>query len=463
MTENRLRILIGMALPITLQNFINFAVNLMDTVMLGQLGEMPLAASSLANQLFFVVTLVVYGIGGGANVLAAQYWGRKERFPIYKILTYTYVVSAGFAAVIGVAAIGMPTMVMRLFINDAEVVALGAEYLKITGWSYIFFTATTVTLCMLRAVHIVKIATILSTISLVVNVCLNYMLIFGKFGMPRLGMKGAAFATLAARITEFLLLMLYLYKKERTLNLWKYFCVHVSGVFGRKKEKSIYDGGNVSWRTFSSTSIPVVMNELLWALGEAAVSMILGRIGTEVVSANAIYANISELSGTVVSGMYSAACVMIGNAVGAGDMKELDVQKKLFHRISIIVGILAMLIMLVCRGRITDFYNVTDTTKMYVGQIMLIGSVVELCRSIQTMNSMGILRGAGDVRFAMLNDILFLWGFTIPCGILAGLIWKWPVSYVYIVLKLDQFLKIFTSQYRLKGTKWCYRSQSKCA
>lgn len=445
-----------MALPITLQNLINFTVNLMDTVMLGQLGEMPLAASSLANQLFFIVTLVVYGIGGGANVLAAQYWGRKELFPIYKILTYTYSVAAGFAGIIGVAAIGMPAVVMRMFTKDADVIVLGTEYLRITGWSYLLFTATTVTLCMLRAVHIVKIATVLSTISLVVNVCLNYILIFGKFGMPRMEMKGAAIATLAARATEFVLLLFYLHRKERTLNLWKYFSVHIRKIFRKKVEKSIYDGGNLSSRTFFSTSIPVVMNELIWALGEAAVSMILGRMGTEIVSANAIYANISELSGVVVSGMYSAACVMIGNAVGAGDRKELYVQKKLFHKISIIVGVLAMLIMLVCRGFITDFYNVSDTTKMYVGQIMLIGSVVELCRSIQTMNSMGILRGAGDVRFAMLNDILFLWGFTIPCGILTGLILKWPVGWVYIVLKLDQFLKIFTSQYRLKGTKWIH-------
>lgn len=459
MTEKRCKILIGMALPITLQNLINFCVNLADTIMLGQLGEVPLAASSLANQLFFVVTLVVYGIGGGANVLVSQYWGRKELRPIYKILSYTYGVAAGFAVLIGGAAIIAPEMMMHLFTNDQSVVKLGVEYLRIIGWSYIFFTATTVTLCMLRSVHIVKIATILSSVSLIINVVLNYILIFGKFEMPRLGMKGAAIATLTARMTEFLLLMLYLKKKERTLNLWEYFCTHARRVIGKKTGTSVYHGGDVSWKVFCATSIPVVLNELLWALGEAAVSMILGRIGMEVVSANAIYANISELSGVVVSGMYSSACVMIGNVVGAGDRKELKIQKRFFHNISILVGLLGMLIMLICRCFIADFYNVTDTTKMYVSQIMLIGAAVELCRSIQTMNSMGILRGAGDVKFAMLNDILFLWGFTIPCGILTGLVLKWPVCWVYIVLKLDQLLKIFTSEYRLRGTKWLQNAQ----
>lgn len=452
MTEKRVRTLISMALPITLQNLVNFAVNLVDTVMLGQLGEMPLAASSLANQLFFIVTLVVYGIGGGANVLIAQYWGRKNLPPIYKILNYMYAIAVGFALLIGIAAISIPRIVMKFFTNDAKVVSLGTEYLKIVGWSYLFFTLSTVTLCVLRAVHIVKIATLLSTISLSINVILNYTLIFGKFGMPRMGMKGAAIATLTARIIEFLFLIFYLNKKERVLNLWRYFQARFG--CGKKTGQSTYNLGNVSWKIFCSTCIPVVMNELFWALGEAAVSMILGRMGAAIVSANAIYANISELSGVVVSGMCSAACVMIGNTVGAGNLQELNIQKRIFYRISILVGIIGMLIMLVCRGFITDFYNVTEATKEYVSQIMLIGSVVELCRSIQTMNSMGILRGAGDVKFAMFNDILFLWGFTIPCGIVTGLALGWPVYSVYIVLKLDQFLKIFTSHYRLKGTKW---------
>lgn len=457
MTEKRVGILIGMALPITLQNLINFAVNLMDTVMLGQLGEMPLAASSLANQLFFIVTLVVYGIGGGANVLIAQYWGRKELPPIYKTLSYTYAVAIGFAMVMTLLAIGMPQTIMKLFTNDQAVIQKGAEYLQIVGWSYLFFTATTVTLCMLRAVQIVKIAMVLSTVSLVVNVCLNYILIFGKLGMPRLLMEGAAIATLIARITEFVILILYICFKERKINLWEYYKSQIRKIVKRNVERTIYDGDRLSWKTFYSTSIPVVMNELLWAVGDAVVAMILGRMGTEVVSANAIYANISELSGVVVSGAYSAASVMIGNVIGQGDFEELAIQKKLFHGISIALGIAGMTIMLVCRGFITDFYNVTSVTKIYVEQIMLVGAFVELCRSIQTMNSMGILRGAGDVKFAMLNDILFLWGFTIPCGIIAGLVFKWPVICVYIVLKLDQFLKIFTSEYRLKGTRWLHR------
>ncbi len=184
--------------------------------------------------------------------------------------------------------------------------------------------------------------------------------------------------------------------------------------------------------------------------------MILGRMGTEIVSGNAIYANISELSGVVVSGMNSAACVLIGNLIGAGNYGQLKKDKRLFQLTSVVVGLLGMIIMLFCRGFIADFYQVTEVTRVYAKQIMLIGAVVELCRSVQTMNMMGILRGGGDVRFAMYNDLIFLWCFTIPLGVIAALVLKWPVMYVYIVLKLDQCLKIFTSAYRLRGKRWIH-------
>lgn len=462
MTKKRMKLLLGIALPIAVQNLINFAVNLMDTVMLGQLGEMPLAASSLANQVFYVVTLVVYGIGGGANVLAAQYWGRKDISSIYKILNYTYMTAAGFALIAGTAAIGIPEIIMRMFTHDEAVITLGVEYLRIVGWSYLLFTATTVTLCILRAAHIVRIAMILSCVSLCVNVVLNYLLIFGKCGMPRLGIKGAAIATLSARAVEFLLLVGFLWKKERELYLWRYFGGWIRKLTrhdrslencGQEAENKVDGQPKSLWKLYISTSVPVIINELFWALGEAAVSMILGRMGTEIVSANAIYANISELSGVVVQGMNSAACVIIGNLVGAGAFDELKEHKRLFQRVSIVVGILGMVIMLVCRGFIIDLYNVTDVTKTYAGQIMLIGSAVELGRSVQTMNMMGLLRGIGDVKFSMLNDLLFLWGFTIPLGALAGLVWNLPVADVYVVLKLDQFLKIFTSEWRLRTLK----------
>lgn len=439
MRNSHIRSMVIIAAPIAGQNLVNFAVNLMDTVMLGQLGEASLTASSLANQLFFIVTLVVYGVGGGANVLIAQYWGKKDMASIHKILAYTYRVAMGFALLMCALALLVPEAVMKLFIEDDIVIQMGARYLRVISLSYLFFTGTTITTCVLRAVHTVHIAMKLSAVALCVNVGLNYILIFGKFGAPSLGITGAAIGTLCARMVEFLLLLIYLYRKEDKLQI-------------RLKKLIPLDRG--LGRLYASVSIPVIMNELFWALGEAVVAMVLGRMGREVVSANSIYAVVSSLSGVVVSGVNSAACVVVGNVIGAGQYDQIPELKRSFRLTAVIVGTLGAVVMLVCRTFMIDFYQVSEVTKLYARQIMLLGAGVEFFRSMQTMSMMGILRGAGDVKFAMMNDLLFLWLFTIPLGFMAGLVWHLPIPAVYLTLKLDQVIKVFTSEWRLKGDRW---------
>lgn len=440
-----MRLMVSVAVPIAVQSLLGFIVNLLDTLMLGQLGEVPLSASSLANQVFFVVTMVVNGIGSGAGVLISQYWGRKDMTSIRKILTYTYATAFAFAAAAALAAVFLPGPVMRMFTKDEAVIEVGVSYLRIVGWSYLFFTMTAATTCVLRAVHTVRIAMVLSAVALCINGGINYILIFGKFGAPQMGVEGAAVGTLCARAAECILLVMYLVKCEKKLGIIGHFQRLIRG----EEEKSPSLTGQ-----YFRTSIPVIVNELFWALGESVVSMVLGRMGTEVVSANAIYANISQLSGVVVTGVVSAACVIVGNVIGAGDFKSLRMLKKQFQGVSVVVGIFAGVVMLACMFVVPNLYNVSEATRDYARQIMLFGSVVELCRAIQTMNMMGILRGAGDVNFAMLNDLLFLWLFTIPLGMMAGLVWKWPVPAVYVALKLDQFLKIITSEARMHGNRW---------
>jgi putative MATE family efflux protein len=345
----------------------------------------------------------------------------------------------GFAIVACLGALLVPEYIMRMFIPDSQVIQMGAKYLRIIALSYLFYTGTTITTCVLRAVHTVRIAMLLSVVTFCVNIVLSWILIFGKLGAPRMGIEGAAIGTLCARFIEFVLLLLFIYLKESKLKI-------------RIRKLILRDRGIA--KTYYSVSIPVILNELFWALGETAIAMVLGRLGREVVSANSIYANISELSGVVVSGVNAAACVIVGNIIGAGQHDKIPEMKRSFRRISIMVGVLGAIIMLLCRTFVVDLYQVAEITKYYARQIMLIGVAVEFFRSIQTMNMMGLLRGAGDVRFAMLNDLIFLWGFTIPFGALAGLTWHWSIPAVYIALKLDQLIKVFTSEWRLRGSKW---------
>lgn len=204
------RSMMVIAMPIALQNLITVGVSMMDTLMLGSLGEAALSASALANQLFFIFTLVIYGTAGGTNVLVAQFWGRKDRESIRRTLAYTYRIVLLFAFIMVALSLFAPRMIMHIFTNDPEVIALGADYLRIVSVSYLFFGIATISGNVLRAVRTVRIGLIASLVSLSVNIVLNWILIFGNLGMPEMGVSGAALATTIARICECITVMVYM-------------------------------------------------------------------------------------------------------------------------------------------------------------------------------------------------------------------------------------------------------------
>lgn len=429
----------AIAMPLVAQNVISYFVNMLDTLMLGQLGEIPLSAASLGNQVFFIVTLVAAGVAGGSNVLAAQFWGRRDIDSIHRVLAYTYRTALIFALAITAAGVFFPRQIMLLFTNDAEIVAKGTGYLRITAVSYLFYTISTVTTGVLQAVHTVKIAMAGSLLALTVKAVLNLGLIFGHFGMPRLGITGAALATVTARACEFCLIIWFVYRHEGKLKIRMYKMLQL--------DRSVA-------RPYFITSVPVVCNELFWALGSSVLSMVLGHMGREVITANSIYGTVSQLSDVTVSGITSAACVLVANAVGAGDNELLEFQKRYFQRLSVKVGLLVATIMLAARPVVVNFYHVSGPTKSYAEQIMLVGAGIAFFSAMQIMNMMGILRGGGDVKFAMANDLFFLWLVMAPLGYMTAFIWKLPVPVVFFCIKSDQIIKLFTSGARIRSGKW---------
>lgn len=435
------RQIISLSAPMAAQNLVNFAVNMTGTMMLGLFGEAELSAASLANQLFFIVTLVVYGIGGGANVLVAQHWGKRDMQSIYRVLAYTYRLAAGFALLVSALALCVPTQIMQLFTSDAEIIAMGASYLRIVALSYVFYTATAITTCVLRAVRTVSVAMWLSICSLTVSGGLSYLLIFGKLGFPAMGIRGAAVAVLAARAAEFVLLLVYVIFFEKKLQL---------------RLKKLIPLDRSLQKDFYSTSVPVILNELFWALGDAVIAMILGHMGREVVSATSIYSTASQLACVVLSGTSASACVIISNTIGAGRLEELPKLRRLFARLSVAVGLFGSAMVLLLTPIFIRSYNVSELAKSYAWQILCVGVVIEFFRALQTMRMMGVLRGGGDVRFAMMNDLIFQWMFVIPLGFVASNLLSLSVPVVYLILKSDQIIKVFTSEWRLRSGRWVH-------
>ena len=432
---------LSIAIPLALQNLIAFSVNMADTVMLGQLGDIPLSASAQANQVFFIVSLAVAGIADGANVMVSQAWGAKDTARIQNILSYTYRLALGFVFVLTFAAILFPEWIMRIYTPDPEVITAGAEYLRIVAFSYLFYTITTVSTGVLRAVRTVRIAMYGSLISMGLNVLLNWVLIFGKLGFAPMGVKGAAIATVVARIAESIVIVIYLYTKENNLHI---------------RVRTLLQSDRTVLGPFFKTSAPIIINELFWAIGESVIAATMGQMGTEVVSANSICSVMNQMATVFVQGATAATCVIVGNTIGAGKLDELPRQKRFFQTFVLIMSTVAGLVIFFTGDFVISLYDVSAVTRQYASQMILITAVIQPFCAFQITNMMGILRGGGDVRFAMFNDLIFLWCVTIPLGFLGGVVWKLPVWLVFCLMRVEKVGKSITSELRLHSGKWIH-------
>lgn len=432
---------LSVAVPIALQSLVGFSVNMMDTVMLGQLGEVELSASSLANQVFFIVSLAVGGIADGANVLLSQAWGRGDRARMHGILAYMYRVALAFVFVVTVAAFLFPQPVLSVFSKDQEVIRQGASYLRIVSISYLFYGFSAATTGALRAVHTVKIAMAGSLLSMGVNVAGNWVLIFGNLGAPRLGIEGAAIATVLARICEAGLVLWFLWKREDKIRL---------------KLRSLLRLDRALANAYFRTSAPVIANEFFWSLGESAIAVVLGRMGTQVVAANSICGVMNQLATVLIRGVTAAACVIVGNQIGAGSREALPRLKKYFQRIALVMGVAAGLLILLTYPAVLRFYQVGAGTLDYARQFTWITAAIQPFQALQITNMMGILRGGGDVKFAMANDMVFLWGMTVPLGFLCGLWLGFPPAAVFALLRVEKVVKAVTSELRLRNGRWIH-------
>lgn len=433
------RQLAAITIPIALQNLINFGVSMADTVMLGMLGEIQLSAASIANQLGFIFMLFGFGAGSGAVVLIAQFWGKQDSASIHKSLTIMYRTIISAALIFTVLAVFFPREVVSVFTTDALVIDDAVKFLRIVGTSYIFAGVASTTMTALRAVRTVKISVVVYICSLIINVVLNWILIFGKLGAPALGVEGAAIATCVARFAEFAIAMIYLFFFENKIK-------YKINMFFAKKLGIL--------RSFMANAAPVVLNELLWSLGVSAIAVVIGRMGREFVAANAICSVLSQLVSIIMFGVANAAAVIVGNTVGEGKYGLAKEYSNTFISLSFILGLISCGFVLLLKNPMISLYNISPLAQTYADQIMTIFSVLVVMTSVNCTVLVGVLRGGGDTRFVLLIDIVFMWLISIPLGFFTGLYLGWPVWAVYIVLKSDELLKLIAALIRVFRSKW---------
>ena len=433
------RLLFSIALPIAVQNLITFMVSMVDTLMVGALGEIQLSAVSIANNLFFVLTILMFGLAGGSNIMISQYWGKGNVKTIHKILAIMYRVCLLITGIFIFIALFLPKYFMGIFTTDKAVIDFGASYLRIVCIGYLFYSITNCTIMMLRSVKTVSISIIVYTASLVVNSILNWIFIFGNLGAPELGIRGAAIATVCARITEFSIVLVFMFIYERKIGL------KIEHLL--KIDKEIL-------KDYVGLCTPVLCNELLWAIGASMISVIVGRMGTEVVAANSINGVAHQFVTVFIFGMSNATAVIIGNTIGEGKKEKAKEYAYSIGIFSVVMGCISGLMILLIKPFVVDFYNVSYSTKLIAMEIMTVTSGIIVFQSLASNFMMGVLRGGGDAKFVLINDLIFMWLVAIPGGFFVAFVLELPVALVFLVIKCDEILKSLTSVYRVISGKW---------
>lgn len=431
--------LLAIAVPVALQNLITVGVSMLDTLMLGSLGEVQLSASSLANQRFFMLTVINFGLAGGANVLVAQYWGKGEPEQIKKVLSITYKVSIVISLLFAAGALMAPEAIMAIFTPDAEVIAAGCRYLRVIGWVYPLYALGNNTIMILRAVGTVRISLVVYSVSFVVNVFFNWVFIFGNLGAPRMEIQGAALATAIARVVEFIIVCFFLFRLEDKI---------------RFKMGDFWVRSGAMFQSFVSAATPIIFNDLIWALGNSMITVIMGRMGKEFVAANSINSVVMQFATVAVMGLSSAAAAIIGNTVGAGEYDRARARANTLIYIGALVGAAGGVLIFFVRPFIIGFYNISEVTRGYAMSFMAISSVLVFFQAQSGISMMGTLRGGGDGKFVMVADVIFMWVLCIPLGYMAGLKFGLAAPLVYMIIKCDEILKSALGFWRVRSGKW---------
>lgn len=433
---------IRIMLPVALQQAINMGVNMMDTMMLGSFGEVQLSASSLANQYYNFFTILCMGIIGGCSVLAAQYWGAGEKEKVRETFNMAMRLTAFVSILFMILTWIFPTQIMSVYTTESDVICQGVRYLRITAFIFLIHGTGLVAAQLMRSVGQARLGLVVSVISFVVNIAANYIFIFGKLGMPRMEIAGAALGTLIARGAEFITTFVYILGMDKSLGL---------RIRHLKKSPS-----KTFYRSYFRLGAPVLVSDSLLGLGGNIVSVVLGHMGAAVVASNAICQVVDRLCTVVIQGVSNASGIITGQTLGTGDRKKAMEQGETFYFFSIIFGALSALAVFVFGPMTIAVYSLNQDTIALVHQMMNAYVVIVFFQAIQSVMTKGVLRGGGDTKFLMKADILFMWLVSIPLGAAGGLLFGWPAWVVMLCLRADYVIKSVWCVSRLLSGKWIH-------
>ncbi len=415
-----------LTLTIALQNVIVYSVNLADNIMLGSYMQDAMSGVALVNKIQFILQSLMMGLAEGALMFASRSWGERDIPSIRKITNISTKCGLVISLAIFAAAITVPEFILSLLSPNAGEIAQGSAYLRIICFSYPLFAITQLLIYSMRSVETVKIGLWISVSTLIINVCLNYVLIYGNFGAPELGVRGAAIATLIARIVETLIVVIYVFFIDKKVKL------------------RIKHFGKIDWTLFKSYVIkgaPVFFSSAIWSFAQAMQTAILSRSDPSAVTADSISSVVFQIVTVITYASASATCVVIGKAIGEGKLDMIKPYAKTLQVIFLCIGAFTGAVLFIVKDLIIGFYEATPEAADLARQFMIVLSITVIGTSYQMPCHTGIVRAGGDTSFILKVDTIFMWGIVLPASFIAMFFFKAPALVVFIILKCDQVLK----------------------
>lgn len=432
------RSLVTLAVPISLQNLVTFAVSFADNVMIGSLGDDAISGVYIGGQLQSVLQMFVGGIEGAILILAAQYWGKKDTQSIRKVVSIGIKFALAVGLLSSLVAVLFPQWVIRAFTTEPGVIQEGAAYVQIVGFTYLFFSVSQVMIAAMRSVETARIGLYISCMALVINVCLNYVFIFGHFGFPAMGVRGAALATLVSRILEMCVSVGYVLFVDKKLR------------FGLK---DLLHTDRQLLRDFIRYGLPVIGGQVVWAINSLANTKILGYYSAGVIAAASITGMLHNLVYVWMNGMSSAVGIITGKTVGAGQYEKMKEYSKTVQMIFLFVGLISGAAVFLARDGFISLYNASPEAQAYSRQFINVISVTIIGTCYQAACLFGLVKSGGDISFVFKNDTIFVFLVVIPSSLLAMWLGA-PPWVVFACLKCDQILKCFVAIVKINRYNW---------
>lgn len=430
--------LLSLVLPITFQQFMLAVVSVSDALMVGVIGQDLLSAVSLASQITFVYNLFLTAMTIGTSMFAAQYWGKGDKDAVERILGIVLRSSMSVSFVFFLGATFLPEYLMRIFTPDPELIHYGVQYLQIVGITYLLCGISQIYLCIMKNSGLASMSMIISSTAAFLNIVLNAVLIYGLFGAPRMEAAGAAAATAIARAAELLWVFWELRKTGR---------VKIRFLYIRKPDQGLK-------KDFWHYTLPVLGNELVWGGGFTMYSVIMGHLGTDAVAANSIANIVKNLIASLAGGIGNGGSIMVGNELGAGRLEMAKAYGKKLCHIAVVSGILSGIFLLLISPLVLQVTDLSPKAEGYLKWMLVMCAVYMVGKYVNGTTIGGIFCAGGDSRFGFLCDAVTLWCFTVPVGLLAAFVLKWPVLAVYFIVNSDEIVKLPAVYFHYGKYKW---------